>query len=127
MASKHEIIKWKVITDWSVQRKGRLYCMNQGLATPIYGDTPLWFGPLKRKFKGFSDLFGFSFYSESDNHEVIFPVFTVIEVKTKNDTLSKEQKLFLTYIKSIGGFAYVAWESENEKGYTLEEWKCQKA
>lgn len=122
MASKHEVIKWSLISDWSKEGKGRLYCMNQGLATPLHGDQPIWFGPLKRKFKGFSDTFGFTFYPATDKREVSFPVFTVVEIKTKNDTVKKAQKDFLSFVKSIGGYAYIAWEADNDKGYFLQEW-----
>lgn len=122
MADLHETIKWKVISEWSVTGRGRLYCMNQGMATPLNGNHPIWFGPLKRKFKGFPDLFGFEFEVSGDSQK--FPVFTVIEVKTKSyPTLSKNQKEFMKYIVSIGGRAYVAMEDDSEKGYSLKEWK----
>lgn len=120
MSSRHEVIKWKLISDWSVEKRGRLYCMNQGMATPLHGENPIWFGPLKRKFKGFSDTFGFEY--ENSKMGMRLPVFTVIEVKTRNDDLSKDQRDFLDYIKSTGGNAYVAWEADNEKGYHLQEW-----
>lgn len=119
MASVHEVIKWKLISDWSVEKRGRLYCMNQGMATPLHGENPIWFGPLKRKFRGFPDTFGFS-WVKFDGKRV--PVFTGIEVKTRNDDLSKDQKDKLTMIVNFGGFAYVAWEADNEKGYYLQEW-----
>lgn len=124
MASKHEIIKWSVISDWSKEGKGRLYCMNQGMATPLHGDQPIWFGPLKRKFKGFSDTFGFTFDYKDDwiVGTSRIPVFTAIEIKTKNDTVKKAQKDFLSFVKSIGGQAYIAWETDNDKGYFLQEW-----
>lgn len=119
MASKHETIKWQVISDWSVDGRGRLYCMNQGMAIPIHGDNPIWFGPLKRTFKGFPDLFGFEYGGWADD----VPIFTLIEVKTKAyPRLSKHQKLVMNFIKSIGGRCYVAMEADNEKGYTLKEW-----
>ncbi len=135
MASKHEVIKWAVITDWSLQRKGRLYCMTQGLAYPVTRDDkgntvpaefPLWFGPLKRKFKGFPDTFGFEFcdYHYYDNYqykEIRVPVFTVVEMKTKNDSLRPGQKDYLNYCVSIGGRAYVAREVDS--GYELVEWE----
>jgi len=121
MADLHEEIKWKVISEWSVKDRGRLYCMNQGMATPLNGNHPIWFGPLKRKFKGFPDLFGFAFDEEIGMRS---PIFTVIEVKTKSySTLSKHQKIFMKYIISIGGRAYVAMEDDSEKGYSLKEWK----
>ena len=123
MASLHETIKWQVISDWSVKDRGRLYCMNQGMAVPINGDNPIWFGPLKRKFKGFPDLFGFELVVDFSHLKPV-PIFTVIEVKTKAySKLSANQKRFMEYIESIGGRCYVAMEADNEKGYTLKEWK----
>lgn len=119
MASKHELIKWAVIKEWTETGRGRLYCMNQGLATPFNGTSPIWFGPLKRKFKGFPDTFGFD---RENNFEV--PVYCVLEVKTiGHPKLSKEQKMYLNYVISIGGRAYVAMEDRSEKGYFIKEWE----
>lgn len=130
MASKHEALKWKVITDWSVSGRGRLYCMNQGMAYPMrkneVGDNvpaefPLWFGPLKRKFKGFPDTFGFEF-GDAYIGSGTLPIYCVVEVKTKKDRLSKDQKAYLNYAVSIGARAYVAMEDDSKKGYNLTEW-----
>lgn len=129
MASKHEQIKWNLITDWSQKGRGRLYCMNQGMATPLDGDNPIWFGPLKMKFKGFPDLVGFEFktvkYPPTTEDEIwdseTFPIYTVIEVKTKAyPTLSAAQKRYMNYAVSIGARAYVAMETDD--GYELRPW-----
>jgi len=132
MASKHEALKWKVISDWSVSGRGRLYCMNQGMAYPmrkdeagnnVPADFPLWFGPLKRKFKGFPDTFGFEFV-EIDFSGPDVPVYCVVEVKLKKDRLSEHQKAYLDYCVQIGARAYVAKEDDTAAGYSLESWKC---
>ena len=118
MGSKHEVITAQVAIDFSVQKRGRLYDARQGLAVPINGDVPMWFGPMPRKFKGFPDKFGFEFIDG-------VPVFCVVEVKTiAYSTLSKEQKIYMSYIKSIGGFAYIAMESRKEgELYFLKEFE----
>lgn len=129
MASKHEKIVLSVIRDWSVDKKGRLYKMTQGRAVPLNADHPIDFGPLKG-LKGFPDIFGFTHrkvvYPPTCPGEVkdfeILPVFTVIEVKTKTDRIRPAQKDFLSFVKSIGGHAYIAWEADNDKGYFLQEW-----
>ena len=131
MAGKHEVIVEQVITSFSMERRGRLYKMKQGLAIPWKNYQagifiPIWFGPLIHKFKGFSDIFGFEFmtYSVYDLYqykEVKVPVFCAIEVKTKAySKLSEGQKDFLNYIVQIGGRGYVARESD--EGYELTAW-----
>ncbi len=105
--------------SFSMNKRGRLYKMKQGLAVPINSDAPVWFGPLTRKFKGFSDIFGFEF---DPRYVRPVPVFCVVEVKTKAySKLSEGQKDFLNYIVQIGGRAYVARESG--AGYDLVEWE----
>ena len=127
MAGKHEVIVEQVIMSFSLEKRGRLYKMKQGLAVPINSDAPVWFGPLTRKFKGFPDIFGFEFmtYSVYDLYqykEVKVPVFCAIEVKTKSySKLSDGQKDFLNYVVQIGGRAYVARETDS--GYDLIEWE----
>ena len=129
MASNHEVIKWKVITDWTKSKRGRLYCCNQGMATPIDREHPIWFGPLKRNFKGFPDLFGFN------KIPLAGPRFCTVEVKTKAyPTISEAQKRVMTeLIKSFGVDCYIAKEfeeryklylfipDESKRGYRLEE------
>lgn len=118
MSTVHENLKWTVISDWTAQKRGRLYCMNQGLAFParcvngnmVPSDTPLWFGPLKRKFKGFPDTFGFELVDGT-------PVFCTVEVKTKNDDLSPDQKAVTSYLVSQGVHCYLAKETDD--GYKL--------
>lgn len=131
MANSHESIKWKLITYWTESGRGRLYCMNQGLAFPAREDGngnikpakfPLWFGPLKRKFKGFSDTFGFEYYSFGHMSYETVPCFCTVEVKTKNDDLSKDQIRVMTFLKSVGVRCYVAREAEDgAPEYFLEE------
>jgi len=120
MASKHEIIVRAVVTSWSVERRGRLYTMKQGLATPWGESTPKWYGPYPgKRTKGFPDIFGFEF----DNRYIKpIPVYCVVEVKTKGDTLKSGQKNYLNYAVSIGGRGYVAMEDDSKKGYNLTEW-----
>ncbi len=132
MASKHEIIVRNVITFFSVEHRGRLYTMQQGLMTPWGSDNPIWIGPYPgKRTKGFPDIFGFEFEKikypatcpgEVDDSEII-PVYCVIEVKTIKDKLKPDQIFYLNYASSIGAFAYVAKEDESEKGYNLERWK----
>ena len=134
MAGKHEVIVEQVIMSFSLEKRGRLYKMKQGLAIPWKNYQagifiPVWFGPLTQKFKGFSDIFGFEFmtYSVYDLYqykEVKVPVFCAIEVKTKAySKLSDGQKDFLNYIVQIGGRAYVARETDS--GYDLIEWRVE--
>lgn len=122
MASKHEAIVWAVISDWTAQGRGRLYKMTQGLAVPVGRDTPIWFGPLKRKFKGFPDLFGFEHISPTA-FPATMPIFTIIEVKTAGDRIKPEQRDYLNFAITQGIRAYVAREdNEQASGYRLEEW-----
>ena len=139
MASKHEEIKRKVMIDWTRKGRGRLYQMTSGLAVPVGSDHPIWYGPTpSKRFKGFSDLFGFEniltpsgflWYGfgkkkttpESLKHYI--PFFCVIEIKTKNDIIKPDQKRFLDSIVDFGVLAYVAIETENEKGYELKKWE----
>lgn len=133
MSNRHECIKWEVISDWTKQNRGRLYCMNQGLAIPwaeydravqeakrgffkkILSLIPRWFGPLKRKFKGFPDTFGFEFVNG-------LPIFCVVEIKTRNDSLSKHQRRVMGWLNSVGVRCYVAKENQNDNGYTIKRW-----
>lgn len=131
MADKHQKIVWQIITDWTKHKKGRLYCCNQGLAFPARKDKngetvpsqfPLWFGPLKRKFKGFPDLFGFEMEIESDWVPPVsrgeYPRFTTVEVKTKNDPIRKDQIRVMTgLVEDFGCNCYIA--KENEEGYSM--------
>lgn len=149
MSSRHEAIKWDVITEWTKQGRGRLYCMNQGLAIPwadyenarnqskignlkwLLNLIPKWFGPLKRKFKGFPDTFGFeteTFYDypiEGAIRKV--PVFCTVEVKTINDDLSADQKRVMKYLTSVGVRCYVAKETSDSTDeavkYELTRWE----
>lgn len=119
MASKHELIVEQVIMSFSMNKRGRLYKMVQGVAVPINGIAPINFGPLKG-FTGFSDIFGFEY---DPRYVRPVPIFCVVEVKTKNDRVRPEQKDFLNYIVQIGGRAYVARESDS--GYDLIEWRVE--
>jgi hypothetical protein len=131
VAGNHEAIKWQVISDWTTSGRGRLYCMNQGMATPVHGDNPIWFGPLKQKFKGFPDLFGFELIEEEIRpigyvvDRRTYPIFTVIEVKTANDRIKPKQRDFMNWAVSQGIRAYVAWEVASPDGkvcYELKQW-----
>lgn len=129
MASKHEIIVRAVVTSWSVERRGRLYTMQQGLMTPWGSNNPIWIGPYPgKRTKGFPDIFGFELisYYYYDNHqfkEKRIPVYCVVEVKTiAHSKLSPQQKNYLNYCISIGGRAYVAMEDDSSRGYNLTEW-----
>ena len=129
MAGRHEHIKWCVIRNWSEKQRGRLYCMNQGMAIPINGDNPIWFGPLKRKFKGFPDLFGFEkctfyYYDNYQYRKIIVPVFTVIEVKVPPDTVRPVQKAVISALVKFGCRAYIAIADDiTDDGYILRDWK----
>lgn len=151
MADRHELIKWKVITDWTAQGRGRLYCMNQGLAFPARKDNngntvparfPIWFGPLKRKFKGFPDTFGFEFNYECGykkrhpthfidcdsechncNEADVFTNFCTVEVKTIGDIVRPDQRRVMNELKKMGVRCYVAWEVDGDELYRLEVWE----
>ena len=112
MASKHELIVNKLRIRWSAEKRGRLYLMRVGKAVPLNGSCPVDFGA---GVKGFSDMVGFTLLDGQ-------PVFTVIEVKTRRDTIRPDQRLFLDYIASIGGHAYIAREDGSEEGYKLTRW-----
>ncbi len=121
MASKHEIIVRAVVTSWSVERRGRLYTMQQGLMTPWGSDNPIWIGPYPgKRTKGFLDIFGFEF---DTRYVKPLPIYCVVEVKTiVHPRLSKDQINYLNYAVSIGARAYVAMEDDSKKGYNLTEW-----
>lgn len=130
MAGKHEQIQEQLLIDWSVSKRGRLYNCRQGLATPYGSEVPIWFGPLKRTFHGFPDTFGFEFQEwEGELKGMVgyhmIPIYGVIDVKTiAAPYLSKDQKNYMGYIRSIGGFAYVAMESKKEgELYFLKEFE----
>ena len=142
MASAHESIKWKVIQDWTTQGKGRLYCCNQALAIPWEDfkkgiEHPKWFGPLKRKFKGFPDTFGFErmeltkdyagLYGNDkrdDAGDFEFPIFCTVEVKTIDDDLSADQIKTITALKAMGVRCYIAKETEaGAPEYELKEFE----
>jgi hypothetical protein len=125
MASKHEEIKRKVMIDWTREGRGRLYQMTSGLAVPVGSDHPIWYGPTpSKRFKGFSDLFGFEKIIALFLHgRAIYSLFCVIEIKTKSDKIKPDQKRFLDSMVDFGVLAYVAIEAENEKGYELKKWE----
>lgn len=119
MASKHEKICWSVIEHWTIQRRGRLHFCRQGMAVPLRGRFPIWFGPLKRNFKGFPDLFGFEFDQKTQ-----LPVFCLVEVKTESHPrLSVHQMQRLEYYQGVGGMSYVAREYVNDVGFRLKEYQ----
>ena len=131
MATTHEILIRKIVTSWSVNKRGRLYSMRQGLAVPVGCENPIWYGPYPgSRQKGFPDIFGFEFVSTPKGilwgHEkrlFKLPIYCVIEVKTKvHPKLSFEQKHYLTYVDKVGGNPYVAMEDDNEEGYILYRW-----
>lgn len=129
MASKHEIIVRAVVTSWSVDRRGRLYTMQQGLMTPWGSDNPIWIGPYPgKRTKGFPDIFGYEYqsyhvYNNYQYKEIRVPVYCVVEVKTiAYPDLTPEQINYLNYAISVGGRAYVAMEDSSPLGYSLDEW-----
>lgn len=122
MSQRHESIKWDIIAHWTATGRGRLYCMNQGLAIPWESYNrglfrPIWFGPLRRTFKGFPDTFGFELING-------VPVFCTVEIKTKNDKVKPRQKIVMNQLTRFGVRCYVGWEDENmQRGFRLEWWK----
>lgn len=144
MADRHTIIQTQVITDWSVQKRGRLFICSQGTFRAMHSDAVITVCPYPKKRNGFPDLFGFEFVTLCDlakddigsdpinelclimdcgccgfNRKV--PIHCLIEVKTKKyPKLTQGQQDHLNYCVSIGGRAYVARESDNE--YDLIEW-----
>jgi hypothetical protein len=65
---------------------------------------------------GSSDLVGFTRVKiTQDMVGKILPIFTVMEVKTENDTLKPDQKTFIDVVKGAGGLAGVARSPEDAK------------
>ena len=131
MADRHQIICDAVGVEWTKKKRGRLYNSSQGLAIP-WSDylagifIPKWFGPLKRRFKGFPDKFGFEYVYvgiEGEQDEATFPVFCTVEVKTRNDSLSVHQKRIMKMLVSFGVHCYVAKENKNDDDYTIVRWE----
>ncbi len=129
MASKHEVIVLAVQTDFSVQRRGRLYKMMQGTFRAMHSDAIIRVSPYPKKQDGYPDLTGFEYvtYSVYENYQykdIQVPVYCLVEVKTlKYSKLTQEQKDHLNYCVSIGGRAYVAREVDS--GYELIEWEVE--
>ena len=119
MASKHTAIMYQVIIDWSVNRRGRLYMMQQGTFRALYSDAIIRISPYPKKQKGYPDLVGFEY---DTRYIKPVPVYTLIEIKTKGDRVKPEQQNHLNYCISIGGRAYVAMEDNSPEGYSLTEW-----
>lgn len=126
MASKHEVIVQAVQSDFSVQRKGRLFKMMQGTFRALHSEAIIRVSPYPAKNDGYPDLTGFEYmpYSYFENHqykEKRVPVYCLCEVKTyAYPKLSEGQIDHLNYCVQIGGRAYVARESD--RGYDLIEW-----
>ena len=137
MADRHTIIQTQVITDWSVQKRGRLYICTQGKFRHLHNDGVITVSPYPKKNPGFPDLFGFEYVSKvmhdftcmiapDDYHTEILPIFCLIEVKTKvYSKLTDEQINHLNYCVQIGGHAYVAREADCAAGYVLEQWTLE--
>ena len=132
MADRHQAIQDAVKIEWTKTKRGRLYNSAQGLAIP-YADfqigiyIPKWFGPLKRKFRGFPDTFGFeyktyNYYENFQYKEIRVPVFCTVEIKTRNDNLSVHQKRVMGFLVSTGALCYVAKENKDDDNYTLKRW-----
>ena len=132
MANKHQLIQQRVIMDWTKNKRGRLYNCSQGLFIPwaerkYIDPVPRWIGPLSKKFKGFPDTFGYeieTFYDYPVDGAVrTVPIFCVVEVKTKNDDLSKDQIRVMNFLLSVGVRCYVAREAETgAPDYYIEEY-----
>lgn len=93
----------------------------------MYSDAVVRVSPFPKKFKGFPDLFGFELIDiEHDGIEEYSskecPLFTVIEVKTRNDRVKPAQRRYLDWAVTQGIRAYVAVEDDSEAGYELGEW-----
>ena len=123
MADRHTIIQTQVITDWSVQKRGRLFICTQGTFRAMYSDAVITVCPYPKKRNGFPDLYGW----EYDTRYIRpVPVFCMVEVKTlKYSKLTEDQKDHLNYCLQIGGHAYVAMENESWGGYELREWEVR--
>ena len=126
MADKHTIIQTQVITDWSVQKRGRLFILQQGTFRHLYDDGCITINPYppskkRKKHNGFPDLFGWEY---DTRYVKPVPIFCMIEVKTiKYSKLTEEQRAHLNYCVQIGGRAYVARESGDS--YDLIEWRVE--
>ena len=121
MADRHTIIQTQVITDWSVQKRGRLFICTQGTFRAMHSDAVITVCPYPKKRNGFPDLYGW----EYDNRYIKpVPVFCMVEVKTLvYPKLTEDQVNHLNYCVQIGGRAYVAMESDN--GYDLIPWMIE--
>ncbi len=132
MADKHTIIQTQVITDWSVQKRGRLFICQQGTFRYMHSEGCITINPYPpnkkgKKVNGFPDLFGFELITvphQNPGSFNIFPVFCMVEVKTYvYPELTEEQINHLNYCVQIGGKAYVARESGG--GYDLTPWEVK--
>ena len=128
MADRHQIIVDAVGVEWTSTQRGRLYNSPQGLAVPIGATHPIWYGPLKRRFRGFPDKFGFEYaiYYTAPNKGAIkikVPVFCTVEIKTRGDSLSVHQKRIMKMLVSFGVRCYVAKENKNDDDYTIVRWE----
>lgn len=108
MANSHEILKIKVMQDWSRAHRGRLFIMNQGLAVPVHSKNPMWFGPFPNRKKGFPDLFGYEYDKDG------VPVFSTVEIKTSGDRLRPGQKNIMTILTAAGCRCYVCKGTEGD-------------
>ena len=126
MADRHTIIQTQVITDWSVQKRGRLYICQQGTFRYMHSEGCITINPYPaskkgKKVNGYPDLHGFEY---DTRYIKPIPVYCLIEVKTlKYSKLTEEQKNHLNYCVQIGGRAYVAMESGD--GYELIGWEVR--
>ena len=126
MASKHTAIMIRVVSDWTVQKRGRLYIMTQGTFQAMHSDTIIRVSPFPKKIKmAFPDLFGFEIERIGIDFAFLqdVPVFCVVEVKTSGDRIKPNQKIYLNWAITQGIRAYVAREDNDQaSGYRLEEW-----
>lgn len=136
MANKHETIVNNLITDFSVQNRGRLFKNHTGGAwmcnrvdedyfitdeknnknyriVTLFNARFIKYG-LRAKNEKLVDLVGFEFINN-------VPVWCMVEVKTKSHMrLESHQKDALNMAVNMGGRAYIAREIDS--GYELEEW-----
>ncbi len=129
MADRHTIIQTNVITDWSVQKRGRLFICTQGKFRYLHTDGVITVSPYPKKNPGYPDLHGFEYipffyYDNYQYKEITVPVYCLVEVKTLvYPKLTEHQQAHLNYCIQIGGRAYVAMEAGD--GHELIDWEVK--
>lgn len=113
------------IWDWQSKNKNsRLFRNNSGVAWNIDKTGkkyPIRFGiPLNGGGTDYISFTGLTITSEMVGQKICRADF--IELKTKKDTIKKNQKIWYELVKSLYGKIFIVKESKNEKGYEINEY-----